>query len=66
MGRPDAPIQPDIQLMGLGIQVKLSDGMHPQRQTNSHLQPDIHLMGLGIQVTLPEGEHPRGRPDAPI
>ncbi len=28
MGRPDAPIQPDIQLMGLGIQVKLSEETH--------------------------------------
>ncbi len=28
VGRPDAPIQPDIQLMGLGIQVKLSEETH--------------------------------------
>jgi hypothetical protein len=33
VGRPDAPIQPDIQLMGLGIQVKLSEGAHPRGQT---------------------------------
>ncbi len=35
VGRPDAPIQPDIQLMGLGIQVKLSEEMHPFAQARS-------------------------------
>jgi hypothetical protein len=33
VGRPDAPIQPDIQLMGLGIQVKIFEEMHPRGQT---------------------------------
>ncbi len=36
VGRPDAPIQPDIQLMGLGIQVKLSEGAYPRKQTRRY------------------------------
>ncbi len=67
MGRSDAPIQPDIQLMGLGIQVNYLKKHALVGRPDDPLQPDIQLMGLGIQVKI--SEEPRtslGRPDAPF
>ncbi len=53
MGRSDAPLQPDIQLMDLGIQVKLSEKKKctSMGRPDPPIQPDIQVMGLGIQVT---------------